>query len=143
VSTGTNAADQSERDLFPSGDDHQDFDVRPTLAGPRAALVIAVTGDLDYARLSKVRGVADLAIDAQRPVVLDLSDCPFIDSTGLGLVLEIQRELAGVAAERVAVVARPGPVTRAFSRAAVDRTVQVCATREEALELLASPGPAQ
>jgi anti-anti-sigma factor len=118
VSTGTDAAGQHGRELFAAADDplSQGFDVRPTLAGPRAALVIAVRGDLDFARLGKVRAVADLAIDAQRPVVLDLTECPFIDSTGLGLVLQIHRELEGVAPERLAVVANPGPVTQAFSR---------------------------
>jgi anti-anti-sigma factor len=110
--------------------------VRTTLAGPHAVLVIEVEGELDLSGLGKVRVAADLAIDAERAVVLDLSECPFIDSAGLGLVADIDRELAAAGPKRLAVVVRDLSVMRAFSLAGLDRRIPLCAGRDEAIQLV-------
>jgi anti-anti-sigma factor len=101
------------------------------------ALLISVEGELDLSTADQVRGPAELAISAQRPLLLDLSHCPFIDSTGLRLVLQIHQALTKAEGPRapMAVVAS-SKILKLFSLTAVDQTVQMFTTREEALASL-------
>jgi anti-anti-sigma factor len=142
VSAGRDTQGSAGRRAFAPGEDPRDFDVRSTIAGEHPTLVIEVKGELSLERLGRVRVAADLAIDARRPVVLDLSECPFIDSAGLGLVLDIDRELAYAGTGRLAVVIGNMAVLRAFSVSGVDRRVPVCSRLDEALALVGHESPA-
>ena len=65
-----------------------------------AAQLIRVCGELDSSNAKTLRGPLQSAVDAGAQVVLlDLSECPFVDSTGLAAILNGARELklAGVA----------------------------------------------
>ena len=70
--------------------------------------------------------------EAERAVVVDLSDVRFMDSTGLALMLNAARRLTR---RRLgfAVVCPEGPVRRAFDIAGLDACIKLAAGVEDAL----------
>jgi anti-anti-sigma factor len=125
-----------------------DFKVTTARINDDGGLLICVEGELDLGTVKQVESAAEAAISERCPVLLDLSKCPFIDSTGLRLVLQIHRSLtngAGSSAPMAIVVRSPG-VRKLFSLTAIDRSIPVFQAREEALDSLgasrggASPG---
>ena len=84
-------------------------DVRvPDLAAAGVPYVVEVGGDLDIASVDDLEGPVIHAIrDGREPVILDLSECGFIDSSGIRLVLRahhLLRERADPSSERFVVV---------------------------------------
>lgn len=79
--------------------------------------VVGIRGELDLASGGHLKQEVDRVLwDAPERLVFDLSDCGFIDTTGLSLIVGAQ--LGGVEnGSRVLVVARPG--------ADVDRILQL------------------
>jgi anti-sigma B factor antagonist len=72
------------------GDEQTDsFDVIERADGDRAW--IALRGELDLATVDEVRARLDALRAAGHPVVLDLDQLTFMDSTGIRLVLESVR----------------------------------------------------
>ena len=68
------------------------------MAEPPAAdaiAVVEVSGDLDMASTEALRMAVRREIDrGAAAAVIDLSDCPFFDSTGMSVMLELNGELA-------------------------------------------------
>jgi anti-anti-sigma factor len=114
-----------------------DFEFETSPIADGNALLIAVKGELDLATVEQLKGPAELAISERRPVIFDLSECPFIDSTGLRLVLHLHNGLSNGDAPSapIAVVANPH-IRKLFSLTAIDLMVAVFATRDEALAAL-------
>jgi len=114
---------------------HFEFETSPI--GDGDALLIAVEGELDLATVEQLKSPAELAISERRPVIFDLSECPFIDSTGLRLILHLHNGLSNGDAPSapIAVVANPR-IRKLFSLTAIDLRVGVFATRDEALDAL-------
>lgn len=100
------------------------------------ASVIAIRGEFDLASVMRVEADADEVIEQKRPLILDLSQCTFIDSSALRLVLKIRRNLesADLGAAPLVVVAGDSPVRKMFSVTAIDQSVPVVPTLEEAEE---------
>jgi anti-anti-sigma factor len=72
------------------GDEFADsFDLEERPDGDRTALVLR--GELDLASVDGVRARLDALRAEQTPVVLDLDELTFMDSTGIRLVLESVR----------------------------------------------------
>ena len=105
------------------------------------ALVISVKGELCLATVEELKEPAEAAISDRRVVILDLSECPFIDSTGLRLTLQLHngRTNGTGPGAALAIVANPR-IRKFFSLTAIDRSVEVFATRGEALEALDAGG---
>ena len=103
---------------------------------------IAVEGELDLTTVELLEPSADAAIAAARPVLVDLSKCPFLDSTGLRLILIIHEGLADATelGTPMAIVARSPGVRRLFSVTSIDRRIPVVATEEEAATALGEAG---
>jgi anti-sigma B factor antagonist len=101
----------------------------------RDALHISVEGELDLVTTVKVQADAETAISDRRPVLLDLSRCSFIDSTGLRMVLQVHRGLTDGERQTapLAVVAN-SEIRRLFSITGIDRRVPVFLAHEQALE---------
>ena len=100
---------------------------------------ISIDGELDIATVEQVERSADAAIKAERPVLVDLAKCPFIDSTGLHWVVLVHEALAndvGLDAP-MAIVARSSGVLRLLSVTTIDERIPVFGTEEEALRALA------
>lgn len=105
----------------------------------RDALLICVEGELDLSTAPRLQRDAEAAMDGYRSVVLDLSKCPFIDSTGLRLVLHLHRELAdGNGASAPMVVVTNPAIRQFFSLTAIDQSVPVFLSVEQALQSVRS-----
>jgi stage II sporulation protein AA (anti-sigma F factor antagonist) len=115
----------------------KDFQVTTSM-GEDDTVLIAVRGELDIATAKQLEGPFKLAISDRRPLVLDLSECPFIDSTGLRLVLRTHQELSGEEPRQPMAVVVHANLRKMFSITAIDLSVRVCDTREEAIDWLDS-----
>jgi anti-anti-sigma factor len=110
---------------------------RKNVDGGSVALVRA-GGEVD---LSNAEQLAD-ALLAELPVedagvVLDIREVPFMDSSGLRVLLVAVRE----AGARLVVLARPGsPVVRLFELAEVSDRIRVSPTEEEAIDAVRAAG---
>lgn len=59
------------------------------------ALIFSLKGDVDDAAIQKVRAFIDAKLDGERyfEVVFDFSEVPFMDSTGIGMLLGRYKKL--------------------------------------------------
>jgi anti-anti-sigma factor len=73
--------------------------------------LVAVAGELDLASVPELRAALEAAAQSGLPVVLDVSDVTFIDSTALGALLRANDELASDGPGMV-LVCPGGPVRR-------------------------------
>jgi anti-anti-sigma factor len=107
------------------------FDVRSELL-PGGAAVAHVLGELDLATASKLEdALAELAPSAD-PVVVDLSECTFLDSAGMRVLLSAARGLAGE--ERsLRVVTADSRILRVLEITAVDTLIAVHPSVQAAL----------
>lgn len=85
-----------------------------------ATQVVAVTGEFDVSSVDSVRNALDQAL-SKRPqtLVLDLSRLDFCDSSGVHLVVDIERR-AGEQGTRFTVVRPTGAAWRVFELSRVD-----------------------
>jgi anti-anti-sigma factor len=97
--------------------------------------VVEIDGDIDIATVPDLEEPVMVAIEeGRRPVVLDLSECAFIDSSGIRLMLRAHRLLQADADDhrhRLAVVAT-GHVAGMLRLTAVDKVIPVLISRAEA-----------
>jgi anti-sigma B factor antagonist len=115
-----------------------DLGVETTPIGDARAILIAVDGELDLSTCEQLKPAADEAVFGRRPLILDLSRCTFIDSSGLRLVLQIANGLAegeggGLS---MAIVAGQSRTRKMFSLTAIDQKVPLFDNRDEALAWL-------
>ena len=107
----------------------------PPVAGVRTvdgAVVVSLVGELDLYNAHVVRErLAAATNDGGERLVVDLSDVTFIDSTGLGVLVEARSRLAN---RRAFVVVAPGvEARRALEISGLDRHFAVRETLEAAL----------
>ena len=80
-------------------------------AGPQTS-VLTIEGEIDLATAEDFAAALSSARDAQMPVVVDLRECPFMDSTGLQRLLH-HRDDAHARGHRTALVYQdPGVISR-------------------------------
>jgi anti-anti-sigma factor len=102
--------------------------------------LVAIGGELDISTSPRVRELlSNAAKDAQRPLVVDLTDCDFIDSTGLATLLHGAKP-AQNGESNVAIVSAGGEVRKLLELTAIDRTIPVFRTVDEALAAVVSTG---
>ena len=92
--------------------------------------VVAVVGELDLYTAPDLELAILLNGGESERVVVDLSKCTFIDSSGLGILVDTQRRM-GVHA--LVVVAGGLEVRRAFEVSGLDRRLALYPTLESAL----------
>ncbi len=93
--------------------------------------IIELHGDYDIANVSDLSGALH-ALDA-KDVIVDLSACTFVDSTVLTVLI---RASTSEHRRRLVAVLRPGhPLDRVFSRAELQRVIEIAATVDEAIAL--------
>lgn len=100
--------------------------------------VIAVRGELDLGTAPDLEDPLDAALaDGGAPILIDLSQCEFIDSTGLALIVRTWQQLGGKdGGGRLAVCSHNDQVRRVLDVSGLDQSIPVHATREEALATL-------
>ena len=106
-----------------------DFDVRSETT-PAGAGVVYVSGELDLASAPRLEeALAELLAD---PVVVDLSECTFLDSAGMGVLLSSARTLSGEGRSLRVATANPR-ILRVLEITAVDTLIAVHPDVEAAL----------
>jgi anti-anti-sigma factor len=96
--------------------------------------VIAVRGELHTHTAYDLAPLLDEASEAEKRIVLDLSDCSFIDSTGIALVLNADRRLSDAGIESgMTLCGLQGQVRRVLEIAGVSANLRVSPSRDAAL----------
>jgi anti-sigma B factor antagonist len=96
------------------------------------AIVVRLAGELDLYNAGEARtALADASVQAPERLVVDLSEVTFIDSTGLGILVEARTKLKN---RRALILAAPQLETRrALEVSGLDRYLPVYGTVDEAL----------
>ena len=100
--------------------------------------VLAVTGEVVVETAAQLE--AGLAAAAGEDLVLDLSETPFMDSTGLGVILATRDEAEAAGRRFVLVVVPDGQVEGLLEFTEVREQLATAASREQALAMLAAGG---
>jgi anti-sigma B factor antagonist len=94
-------------------------------------VVVSVSGELDLYTVPELeRALRDA--DAAGPVVIELSECTFIDSTALGALVSANRRLDGKAP--LSVVATSAEIQRPFELTGLDREFSFHPSLDSAVE---------
>lgn len=111
------------------------FDVRVDLSGD--ACVVAVTGEVDLDTAERFNEGLRLAVQGGTgPVVVDLCGVPFMDSTGLHLLLNALRRLTRQR-RTMAIACEPIGVRRLFELTRMEDTFDLHESRAEAVAAVA------
>jgi anti-anti-sigma factor len=99
------------------------------------ATIVALAGELDLSTIPRMEAPLLEQVRQRRAVVLDLSDLSFIDSSGIGILIQASQQSNGTP---MRVVIGPGSqVGRIFRIAGVEQALRVFVDRDEALAELA------
>lgn len=97
-------------------------------------LAVAVAGELDlYTSPQLERALAEATDDGARAVLVDLSECEFVDSTALGVLLVAYRQLRA-SDRRLAVIAPDRLIRHTFELTGLDRILPLHKSRAAVLE---------
>jgi anti-anti-sigma factor len=100
-----------------------------------SAVVISVAGDVDVLTSDSFRETIERAEGDAPRVVISLLECPYLDSTGLTVLVASQRRLGS----RLAVVVAPdGNVRKIVEIASLAQFIHIVPSLEEALATTAS-----
>jgi anti-anti-sigma factor len=100
---------------------------------------IAVRGELDLSTAPDLeRSLEDLLENGEGPILVDLSECEFIDSTGIALIVRARQRLESDGRGRNLVVCSYNDqVRRVLDITGLDVSIPIHTTREEALASIA------
>jgi anti-sigma B factor antagonist len=106
--------------------------------GPDDVYVVRVAGEVDMSHEEELRGELHGAVQADASgIVVDLTECEFIDSSGVrALLLSREEQDPGQGEDRLAVAASSEQILRILSVMGVDRVIPVRPTVEEAAAAL-------
>jgi anti-sigma B factor antagonist len=98
-----------------------------------SSVVVALAGELDLYNAHVVRdALLDCCSESPERLVVDLSEVKFIDSTALGVLIEVRSRMSN---RRAFLLASPGLETRrALEVSGLDRHFSVHRSRAEALK---------
>jgi anti-anti-sigma factor len=103
--------------------------------------VIAVRGELDLSTAPELEGPLEDAVAAgDASVLIDLTDCEFIDSTGIALIVRAWQRLdvtaGGEGSGRVVICSYNDQVRRVLEITGLELSIPIHSTRDEALVAL-------
>jgi anti-anti-sigma factor len=102
---------------------------------------VSVSGELDQSTAPELRTALSEVLGEDGGVLVDLSDCAFIDSTGLSLLVETKRQLADES-RRFGVCCADADVRRLLELTGIDQAVGLFDTRDEAVSALTASAAA-
>jgi len=103
--------------------------------------LLTVEGELDIATAPRMMSALNEAIaGVETPLVVDLTDVVFMDSTGLALLMNARRRMHRLG-HGFAIVCPTGPIARVFEIADMVKSLRVCPDKESAR--LAATQPAR
>lgn len=89
-------------------------------------------GELDIATAPRmIAALNDALAEMESPLVVDLSDVVFMDSTGLALLMNARRRVVR-RGHGFAIVCPGGPISRLFEIADMVESLRVCPDQESA-----------
>jgi len=99
---------------------------------------ISVRGELDLSTAPELEGPLDEVLDGgQGSVLIDLSSCEFIDSTGIALIVRAWQRLdAGENGRNLVICSQNDQVRRVLEITGLELSIPVHLTRDEALAAL-------
>jgi anti-sigma B factor antagonist len=98
---------------------------------------LRVEGELDQATVRNLELPLAAAIDSgARAILVNLNDCEFIDSTGLGLLVNARDRIAADDGRTFGVCCPHEQVRRLLEITGIDRAIDLHETRDAALESL-------
>jgi anti-sigma B factor antagonist len=112
-----------------------------TVRRERGAVIAAVTGDIDMSTVAGLRERLFELADGGQPLIVDLNQVTFIDSTGLGVLIGAARRAAARGATLHAVCSQP-QTRKLLWLTGVDRRIPLTETVDAALTLLTASGDA-
>ncbi len=103
--------------------------------------MIAVRGELDLSTAPELEGPLEEAVSARdASVLVDLTDCEFIDSTGIALIVrawqQLDRAADGEGEGRVVICSYNDQVRRVLEITGLELSIPIHGTRDEALAAL-------
>jgi anti-anti-sigma factor len=100
--------------------------------------VVSVTGELDQATADKLREPLRETIEAGGAVMINMCDCTFIDSTGLGVIVEAWKQLQARNGDGAALsICCPEPeVRRLLEVTGLDQAIEIRDSPEDAIAVL-------
>lgn len=103
--------------------------------------VVSVRGELDLSTAPDLEGPLNAALEGgEAPVLIDLSECEFIDSTGIALIVRAWQQLDDSAGNggsgRLGLCTSKDQVRRVLDVSGLDQSIPVHATREDGLAAL-------
>lgn len=103
-----------------------------TVEEVRGVPVVVVTGEMDLVTAPAVRAALQDAVPRTGSMVLDLSACTFLDSTGLHVLVELQEQLARDG-ERLIVACAPGGGVSRLITLTLESIITIRSSRDEAI----------
>ena len=102
--------------------------------GPDNVCVVRVSGEVDMSHEEELRRELRAAVEADaKGVVVDLTECEFIDSTGIrALLLSRDQQQSEGAFGRLAVAASSEQILRILSVMGIEKVIPIRPTVEEA-----------
>ncbi len=96
---------------------------------------ISVRGELDLGTAPQLEGPLEEALESgEGPVLIDLSECEFIDSTGIALIVRAwQRLSSGENGRALVICTHNDQVRRVLEITGLELSIPVHETRDEAL----------
>jgi anti-anti-sigma factor len=107
--------------------------------GPDHLYVVRVAGEVDMSHEDELRAELRVAVAADaKGIVVDLTECEFIDSSGVrALLLSREEQRADRGPEKLAVAASSDQILRILSVMGIDHVIPIQPTVEEAASALA------
>jgi anti-sigma B factor antagonist len=99
----------------------------------RGATVLAVSGELDAASTPDLQLPLDEALASSEAIVLDLSGCEFVDSTGLHAIIDAREDLRDRGGRFAVCCVLRGPVARVIE-VALPGVIEIHPDRDAALD---------
>jgi anti-sigma B factor antagonist len=106
--------------------------------GPNDVYVVRITGEVDMSHEEQLSAELHNAVEADtKGIVVDLTECEFIDSSGIrALLLSRQEKQLEEGSEPLAVAASSDQILRILGVMGLDQVIPVRPTVEEAAEAL-------
>lgn len=101
---------------------------------------ISVSGELDLSTAPDLEGPLQEALDSgEGSVLIDLSQCEFIDSTGIALIVRAWQQLdSGENGRSLVICSQNDQVRRVLEITGLELSIPVHTTRDEALAALST-----
>jgi anti-sigma B factor antagonist len=105
--------------------------------GPDDVHVVRIAGEVDMSHEEELRGELRAAVAAEpKGIVVDLTECEFIDSSGIRALLLSRKAQHSEDGELLAIAASSEQILRILSVMGLDRVIPIRPTVEEAAAAL-------